>query len=904
MIKIAKTVVLFLFSAFLSLNAQQTYNFSIETKQKKLPFGLTVKEPVKSPKVSLVLSGGGARSISQIGVIKALVENDIDFDLIIGTSMGAIVGGLYSAGYCLNDLDSLVKVTPWNDFFTFQKNDRRSLFVEQKITEDRAILAVRMDGLNPVIPPSINTGQMVSNFLTTAVINSPVHTDSSFKDLLYDFGAVATNLETGEPVVLNKGLLSLALRASSSVSFLLPPVPVDSVLLVDGGLVANIPTKIAKERNSDFIIAVDCTSPLKSRDELKFPWDIADQIVSIPIQIISRQQKELADVLISPDLGFKKNSDFTELNEVIEKGYSAGKKYAAKIKEAIERITKEKLSESEPITFENISLPENPSLLEKQVYANLIKNKQVTNTDILYELYKIRKRGNVKSISATVIEDTGKSVLKINCTFNPVVKSIKIKNLSNLVGMGDFTKITHSVLDKPFNPKTLLNALIKILRIYRKSGYSLASVKNISFDKNSGSLNVELDEGAISEIRVEGNKKTSPTVILREFPITEGEIFNIGKISEGLENLSNTNLFNNIELYVTEGKDGNVITISVDEKIPTVVRFGIRADNENFFQTSIDIRNENLFGTGTELGFVSSGGLRNRIFILEHLAHRIFNTYFTYRIKGFYIFNDVNVYRTVPSNDEHRFKREKTAEYRQVFYGASFGIGRQVEKFGNLIFEGKYQVDRIKNLFNFPDSESYKINLVSIKAIMSIDSQNKYPFPTEGILLNAYYETAQTALGSDIGFTKAMFDYKSYFSFSPNATVSLAFAIGFADKTLPLTEQFSLGGHYSFFGYRDYEYRGRQILKISVAYRHLMPFKIFFDTYLSFRYDLGSVWAEQEQIRFKDLRHGIGATLSFDTPIGPADFSVGKSFYFKNVLSKNTISSGPFYFYFTIGYYY
>ena len=904
MIKIAQTVALFFFFAFLSLNAQQTYNFSIAVKQKNLPFGLTVKEPLKSPKVSLVLSGGGARAISQIGVIKALTESNIDFDLIIGTSMGAIVGGLYSAGYCLNDLDSLVKVTPWNNFFTFQKNDRRSLFVEQKITEDRAILAVRMDGVNPVIPPSINTGQQVSNFLTTTVINSPVHTDSGFADLLYDFGAVATNLETGEPVVLNKGLLSLALRASSSVSFLLPPVPVDSVLLVDGGLVANIPTRIAKERGSDFIIAVDCTSPLKSRDELKFPWDIADQIVSIPIQIISRQQKKLADVLISPDLGFKKNSDFTGLDSVIEKGYLSGRKYVQKIKESIERITKEKLNESELITFENISLSKDPSPLEKHVYGNLIKRKPVTNVDILYELYKIRKRGEVKSITATVRKDSNKSVLKINCVFNPTVRNIKIENLSNLVGMNDFTKITQAILDKPYNPKTLLRTLIKILRIYRKGGYSLAAVRNVSFDEKSGSLKVKIDEGIISKIRVEGNKNTSPTVILREFPISEGEIFRIDKISEGLQNLSNTNLFNNIELFIAEGDDGNVITISVDEKIPTVVRFGIRADNENFFQTSIDIRNENLFGTGTELGLVSSGGLRNRIFVLEHLAHRIFNTYFTYSLKGFYKFNDVNVYRTVPNDDDHRFQREKTAEYRQIFYGASFGIGRQVEKFGNLIFEGKYQVDQIKNLFDFPDTETYKINLVSIKAVMSIDSQNKYPFPTEGILLNAYYETAQTALGSDIGYTKAMFDYKSYFSFSPNATVSLAFAIGFADKTLPLTEQFSLGGQTNFFGYRDYEYRGRQILKISVAYRHLMPFKIFFDTYLNFRYDLGSVWAEQEQIRFKDLRHGIGATLSFDTPIGPADFSVGKSFYFKNVLSKNTISRGPFYFYFTIGYYY
>ncbi len=904
MIKIAKTVSLFLFFAFLSVKAQNTYKFTIDVQRKQLPFGLGIEEPVNSPKVSLVLSGGGARAVSQIGVIKALEENGIDFDIVIGTSMGSIIGGLYSAGYCLDDLDTLMKKTPWNHFFTFRKNDRRSLFVEQKITEDRAILAIRMKGLKPVIPSAINTGQEVSNFLTTATINSPVRTDSNFTNLLYDFGAVATNLETGEPVVLTNGLLSLALRASSSVSFLLPPVRLDSVLLVDGGLVANIPTEIAKKNGSDFIIAVDCTSPLKTKKELQYPWDIADQIVSIPIQIISRQQKKLADVLIAPDLGNKKNSDFSDLEELIKKGYDAAQQKLEKIKKSIKQLTLASLKDSNCKTFNNLKLSKNPSDIEKFIYANLVKKDSVTSADILYELYKIRKRGEVKSISASVKENNGEPVLNVKCMFNPDVKSINLKIPRKLVNENKIRKITQKLIGKPYNPKKILRALIEVLRLYRKQGYSLATIKNLSFEETTGELKFEIDEGIISEIKVKGNKNTSPTVITREFPVEEGDIFRIDKISEGLKNLTNTNLFNNIELFVVRKNDRNVVTISVDEKIPTVVRFGIRADNENFFQTSIDIRNENLFGTGTELGFVSSGGLRNRIFILEHLAHRIFNSYFTYKLKGFYTFNDVNVYRTLPSADDRHFQREKVSEYRQIFYGASFGIGRQVEKFGNLIFEVKYQRDEMRDLFNFHLAETYKFNLVTLKAKMSIDSQNKYPFPTNGIFMNAFYETAQTALGSDIGYTKAMFDYKSYFSFSPSSTMSIAFAIGFADKTLPLTEQFSLGGQNSFFGYRDFEYRGRQILRVNLEYRHLMPFKIFFDTYLSFRYDLGSIWAEQEQIKFKDLRHGIGATLSFDTPIGPADFSVGRSFYFKNVLAKNTISRGPFYFYFTIGYYY
>ena len=128
--------------------------------------------------------------------------------------------------------------------------------------------------------------------------------------------------------------------------------------------------------------------------------------------------------------------------------------------------------------------------------------------------------------------------------------------------------------------------------------------------------------------------------------------------------------------------------------------------------------------------------------------------------------------------------------------------------------------------------------------------------------------------------------------------------MGFADKTLPLSEQYSIGGQNSFFGMRENEFRGRQVFIASLEYRYKLPVKIFFETYFKLRYDLGSAWDEQEQIRFKDLRHGLGATLSFDTPIGPADFSIGRSFLFRKNLPGNPISTGEVFFYFSIGFFY
>ena len=884
------------------LLAQRTDTLSLKLENKKLPFGISTKVISFAPKTALVLSGGGARAISQIGVLKALKENNIRFDGIVGTSMGSIIGGLYSAGYCISDLDSLVKNTPWNTFFSFQKNDRNELFIDQKITEDKAIFALRLNNFTPVIPTYINTGQSVSNFLTLAALNAPIHTDSNFDDLLYRFRAVSTNLVNGQPEILGDGSLSLAMRASSSISFLLPPVKTDSLLLVDGGLVANLPVKFAKDLGFNYTIAVNTTSPLRNKSSLKYPWEIADQVVSIPIEIITKQQIKSTNILIEPEIGRKKNSDFNNLSQIIEKGYTETLKHINTIKAQL----KEKFKSIQPgktVFYKNLKLSEHPTETERKVYYKLLTQDSVSNKDILYELYKLYNSGDYKNILAKIKVDSGKTILKIDEEMNPVVRKINLSG-NSIVDSGSIASIINPLLNKPYNPQKLLNKLLEILRLYRTKGYSLAQIDSVKLVNQGSEINIFISEGIISEIKVAGNVKTSKTVILREFPIHKGNYFKIDKLSEGLKSLTSTGLFDNVGLKLSRRDNKNILTIQVGEKISTVLRFGLRIDNENFTQASVDLRDENLFGTGTELGATFAGGLRNRSYSIEHLAHRIFNTYLTYKLSGYYKFNDVNVYKDDDQHSERKISRSEIGEYRQIFYGASIGVGTQVKKFGNIIVEGKYQTDEIKNKVFYPGFLPYQLNIASLTFKLSIDSQNKYPFPTKGVLLNTYYQTAQTSFGGDIGFTKFYAHYKNYFTFNKNHTISFGGTLGFADRTLPLSEQFSLGGQNSFFGYRDYEYRGRQILNALIEYRYHLPVKLFFDSYFTFTYNIGSIWAEQEQIRFKDLKHGIGATLSFDTPVGPANFSVGKSFFFKNTLAKNIIVRGPFYFYFTIGYYY
>jgi len=151
------------FVLLLSNNYGQTkYTLSLDVVQKKLPFGLTEYIPAQKPNVALALSGGGARGLSQIGVLKAFEEAGIKPDLIVGTSMGSIVGGMYAAGYTIEQVDSIARDTDWNDLLTLKtQSNRRDLFIDQKVTEDRAIFSLRLDGLNPILPTSFNDVQTI-----------------------------------------------------------------------------------------------------------------------------------------------------------------------------------------------------------------------------------------------------------------------------------------------------------------------------------------------------------------------------------------------------------------------------------------------------------------------------------------------------------------------------------------------------------------------------------------------------------------------------------------------------------------------------------------------------------------------------------------------------------------------
>lgn len=880
---------------------QDTTIYKMDYVPKRLPFNLTYKDYSNKPLVALVLSGGGSRGLSQIGTLKAFEEKQVPFDYIIGTSMGSIVGGMYASGYSIKQMDSIVNKIDWNDFFSANETNRRELFIEQKITEDKAIFSLRFDGFKPVIPISIATGQKVANFLNLLEFNAPIHFVNSFDNLLFKYKAVATDLVNGKTVVLSKGSLGKAMRASSSISLLLSPVYIDSLILVDGGLVANVPVNIAKNLDCDLIIAVNSTSPLNSRQDLSYPWVIADQMVSIPMNIITNKHIENADILITPDLGELKNSDFSKIRESILEGYYSTLELTDSINNAYYNLLKSSFKVNNKPIINYTFLADN-ELINNELKKRFSGNKEVYLNDIMSVLYLIYSKGDFEDIWIEHIDEGVNNKLIINSVLNPVVNKVNISGVT-LLNKEVINKLFIPLEGKPYNAKNLVKVLLELLRTYRDKGYSLAEIEHVYFDKQSKEIDIKVKEGYIDIIEIEGNSRTGKDLILREFSLKPGDYFVYSKIEKGLIGLRSSKFFDDIDVSIKRQDTINVLDIKIKERNPAVLRLGLKIDSENLSQLLLDLRDENLYGTGTELGATFFGGTRNRSYTIEYKANRLFKTILTYKLKAYYDLADINVYKDDSLSSRKRFIRNKDSEYRQILKGFSFGIGTQAGKLGNFIIEGKYENNEIKNKTDYYGT-TYKINIASLKFELTIDSRDKYPYTLNGFYVKSFYETAQKNFGSDVGYSKIYNYYSTTFTILKKHTFQSKFILGFADETLPLSQQFALGGQSSFFGYRENEFKGRQVFISSIEYRYFLPFKIFFDTYFKVRYDLGSIWANRQEIRFKDLKHGLGTTLSFDTPIGPADFSIGRSFYLRQSSTNSWITWGDLFFYFNIGFTY
>jgi NTE family protein len=406
-------------------------------------------------KVGLVLSGGGAKGLAHIGVLKVIEEAGVRIDYIGGTSMGAIVGALYASGYSAHQLDSIFKAIDFSMLIQDEIPRRAKTFYERDDSEKYA-LTLPFDKFEVSFPKGISKGQNLYNLLSK--LTSHVGEIDDFNELPIPFFCIATNIESGKEVTLNSGYLAKAITASGAIPTLFSPVQINDSIYVDGGVSNNYPVDKVRKLGADYIIGVDVQDTLKTKEKLNTAFDVFVQISNFNTVEGMIEKRKNTDLYIHPNIDDYNLVSFAEGREIIDSGI----KEATNFKEQLEALAIRQSSSE--ITSErkkgiDISFETNEALLIKKV--EIEGNKNYSRSYILGKLklktpaitsYQEFNEG-VNNLSATgnfqginyrfihddegaitvrfnVIESDSKMLLRIAAHYDDLYKSAALVNIT------------------------------------------------------------------------------------------------------------------------------------------------------------------------------------------------------------------------------------------------------------------------------------------------------------------------------------------------------------------------------------------------------------------------------------------------------------------------------------------
>lgn len=285
------------------------------------------------PKIGVVLSGGGAKGAAHVGVLKVLEEHHIPVDYIAGTSIGAYVAGMYALGYSASEVEAIMMGIDWGSGYS-DTIPRNVLSYRDKQLRDRYNIPLNIGYTEGEVkaPSGVLRGQTMSQLLRQST--DLIQQFGDFNALAIPYRAVATDLETSLPVVINHGSIVKAMQASATVPGALQPTQIDGKLLVDGGIANNMPVDVVKAMGADIIIAVDIGSPLVKKDKLDSTIAVLDQLSNFLTNASTEKQKQLLtekDVLIRPAIGALSTTDFTIMPLALTLGKEAATNQLVKL---------------------------------------------------------------------------------------------------------------------------------------------------------------------------------------------------------------------------------------------------------------------------------------------------------------------------------------------------------------------------------------------------------------------------------------------------------------------------------------------------------------------------------------------------------------------------------------------
>ena len=838
---------------------------SADTTQIFIGWDVNSYYPVdQGPQIGLALSGGGARGLSQIGVLKAFEETGIEIGSIAGTSIGGIIGGLYASGYSAAELDSIIRRIDFNELFS-NRPKRTTTLLTQREEMERYLISLRFDGTKPFIPQALTSGQKLIDLLSRLTLRANYVSGGDFSKLDIPFVAITTDIITGEEVVISSGNLADAMRSTMAFPLAFTGIELEEMLLMDGGMVDPVPVKIVRNSQPglDLIVAVNTTSPLLTKEEINDPIDIANQVTSIMSMDKLRSALDDADIVIEPSISEIHSTDFQSIDTLINRGYEAGLKAANDIYEqcgircSLDSVYLDKISfGSSGRYWDTTDFPFHPGMIVTREKLREAGNELYIKKRLISISNKISRQGRK-------VDDYEAVDLTVEAVPSPAADDCRFVVTGNTVF--DDSTITNLIKrDNAFiNARDLQNLSSAVVKLYKRRGYDLAYIRNLEYDPPANTLLIDIDEAIVKRVMVLGNDRTKMWLIKSNYPQALGTPFNSRSAVKGVANIYATDLFDRVTIHVVPGAEGAIVKISVKEKKYTQMRVGWHLHDDYKNEAFVEFLDDNLFGTGQELLGHAQYANRRQKYELTLKANRFFSTYFTYRVTSFYHYLDRKIY-----NDDG----ESIARREEDRYGFDLTLGHQIARFGTVI--GGIGYTEIRNEYS-PGGGTTRSKLRTLSLLSRVENINRYPFPTKGKKHIFSAQFATDVLGADAQYTKIFSSVESYWPLPVGLNFHPTISLGLSDAKagIPVSERYYIGGHYSFYGFAYEELNGSKMFLTNLELRLELPYRF----YLYGRYDFGQVYGAFDDIKLKNMRHGYGFSIALDSPIGPIDFGYGKS---------------------------
>lgn len=400
----------------------------------------------KNPKIGLSLAGGGAKGFSHVGVLKVLDSLGVKVDYISGTSMGAIVGGLYASGYSGKEIEKIVMDTDFYSLIRDPKSRKESSFFNKSV--DKYLFSIPLKNGKITLPSSISSGQ--KNVYLLKELFKNVSNVNDFSKLPIPFMCVATNLESGNMQIFESGDLVQSIMASSAFPSLMDPVKIGDSIYIDGAMTVNYPSKPLKDKGIDIVIGVDLNQDLSKREDLNNIISILNQVIDFGIQKDTRRQYKHTDINIKPNLTGMTATSYDDKKKILDSGYVEGLKYSAildqlpkrefdRLRQAVNPIYSN-VYKIDSISIEGGKIYGKNYVLGKmglrlpslQTYGSINKglDKLVATNNYRFINYDIVTENNFNYLKLYVTEDEARHFLKVGLHYDEIFKTGLLLNYS------------------------------------------------------------------------------------------------------------------------------------------------------------------------------------------------------------------------------------------------------------------------------------------------------------------------------------------------------------------------------------------------------------------------------------------------------------------------------------------